>query len=150
MFNIEGNYLDFNEKDILGLLNKEEALFYKSKCLIKSNDDFSKWLMFYNVQAKIIEAYKLGELKPKAREVIVPRFAPYVVSDSLGVQGVVSQADGKLYDSKSSYYSSLKAQGMVVMGNDAPTTKATPKTQEIDWKQAVAETIKSTPSKGRA
>lgn len=50
-------------------------------------------------------------------------------------------ADGKYYDSKTAYYASLKEQGLTVVGNDAPVEKATPKTEEINWNEAVAETI---------
>lgn len=149
MINIDGKYCDFDQSDVLKILTKNEAEFYKSGCSIKMGDSFSKWLMFYNIQNKIIDAYNSGKLKPRERDTVKTIFAPYVISDSLGVQGIISQADGKSYDSKSNYYRSLKEQGMVVMGNDAPTTKATPKTKEIDWKQAVAETIKSTPLKGK-
>lgn len=47
----------------------------------------------------------------------------HVISDNLGegVQGVLNHADGKKYDSKSSYYKAVKAAGCEVVGNDAPT-----------------------------
>lgn len=65
----------------------------------------------------------------------------YIQSDSLGgVQGLKSMADGKNYDSKSAYYASLKEKGYEVVGNDAPTTRGTTKTEAIDWKQALHET----------
>lgn len=66
---------------------------------------------------------------------------PYVQSDNMGgVQGLKSMADGKMYDSKAAYYASLKEKGYEVVGNDAPTTRGTPKTEAIDWKQALHET----------
>lgn len=44
---------------------------------------------------------------------------PYVVSDNLGVQGIVNPATGKSYDSKSEYYASVKAAGCHIVGDDA-------------------------------
>lgn len=46
--------------------------------------------------------------------------APAVRSDSLGegVQGIINHADGKLYDSKSSFEKAVKAKGCHVVGND--------------------------------
>ena len=64
-----------------------------------------------------------------------------VHSDNIGgIQGLKSMADGKMYDSKTAYYASLKEKGYEVVGNDAPTTRGTPKTEAIDWKQALHET----------
>lgn len=70
--------------------------------------------------------------------------SPYVRSDNIGgIQGIQSQADGKYYDSKSAYEASLKAKGMVIVGDDVSIAKPQPKTEEIDWKQAVSETLKT-------
>lgn len=43
-----------------------------------------------------------------------------VVSDNIGegVQGVMNHADGKVYDSKSSYEKAVKAKGCHIVGND--------------------------------
>lgn len=68
-------------------------------------------------------------------------------SDDLGTKGVFNPADGKTYDSRAEYYKAVKAKGYEIMGNDSPESfKPKPK-KEIDWKQAVAETIYSTPGK---
>lgn len=66
-------------------------------------------------------------------------YLPRVISDSMGVQGVQSMADGKYYDSKSAYYNSLKSRGLAVQEAGMQTSK--PKTEKIDWKPAVAEAI---------
>lgn len=42
--------------------------------------------------------------------------APYVIEDSM--KAIESQADGKMYDSKSAYYRSLKNLGYEVVGNE--------------------------------
>lgn len=44
--------------------------------------------------------------------------APRVISDDLGKDGIINHADGRRYDSKSSYYSAVKAAGCEVVGND--------------------------------
>lgn len=55
-----------------------------------------------------------------------------------GAGGAIqSMADGKMYDSKSKYYKSLKAQGMVIA--DEPPKP--PKPKEVDWERAVADTV---------
>jgi hypothetical protein len=74
---------------------------------------------------------------------------PYVQSDNLGLQGVLNPADGKMYDSKSAYYRAVKDAGCVVLGDDAPTQAAKPKQKPINWEKAVAETLKTTPVKGK-
>lgn len=66
----------------------------------------------------------------------------YAGSDDLGTKGVLNPVDGKRYDSRSAYEKSVKAAGCVIMGNDAPTQRATPKVKHIDWKPAIAETLK--------
>lgn len=43
-----------------------------------------------------------------------------------GIHGFRSMADGKMYDSKSRYYESLRDQGMEIVGNDSSHTR-TPK-----------------------
>lgn len=55
----------------------------------------------------------------------VPEFSartPYIITDDLGVQGVLNHANGKVYDSKSKYYADLKASGHVIVesGMDRP------------------------------
>lgn len=42
---------------------------------------------------------------------------PYVQKDDLG-KGIRSQIDGKMYDSKSAYYKSVKNSGHVIVGNE--------------------------------
>lgn len=73
----------------------------------------------------------------------------YGSSDSLGVQGVFNPADGKMYDSKSAYYRAVKDKGLVVVGDDAPKVANKPNVKPINWEKAVAETLKTTPLKGK-
>ena len=47
---------------------------------------------------------------------------PFIISDDLGVNGIVNHANGKVYDSKSKYYADLKASGHMIVesGMDKP------------------------------
>jgi hypothetical protein len=69
-------------------------------------------------------------------------------SDDLGVNGVFNPADGKKYDSKSEYYKAVKAKGLEVVGDD-PVKPSKPKIKPINWEKAVAETLQTTPLKGK-
>jgi hypothetical protein len=72
----------------------------------------------------------------------------YSGSDNLnGVHGLMNPVDGKYYDSKAAYNRAVKEAGCVILGDDASKVfeKAQPKLQKIDWKVAVAETIKQLP-----
>ena len=81
-------------------------------------------------------------------EVLAPTH--YARTDDLGTKGVFNPADGKTYDSRASYYRAVKEKGLVIIGDDAPKTVNKPKTKDIDWKQAVAETYRQlTPKKGK-
>lgn len=73
----------------------------------------------------------------------------YGRTDDLGTKGVFNPADGKMYDSKSAYHNAVKNAGLVIMGDDAPTKAATPKTKTVNWEKAVAQTLKQTPLKGK-
>lgn len=71
--------------------------------------------------------------------------APQIISDYINGAGghVKNMADGKIYDSKSSYYKAVKAAGCVVMGTDAPK-EAKPteyKINERELKQDIAQAI---------
>jgi hypothetical protein len=59
-----------------------------------------------------------------------------------GVKGMQSMADGKMYDSKSAYYQSLKEKGCEIVGNDAPRTQRQDIRGDFTTKQEVAEAIK--------
>jgi hypothetical protein len=85
--------------------------------------------MFYNIMRKKISCYSVSK-------------SFNAISDDLGLRGVMCPVDGKTYDSKSAYYKAVKASGMEIVGNDASVTKPQPKqTHEINWNQAVRESI---------
>lgn len=47
--------------------------------------------------------------------------APRIASDTMEIQ---SMADGKIYTSKAEYRRSLRAQGLIEVGNDAPRSSS--------------------------
>lgn len=68
----------------------------------------------------------------------------YVISDDLGTKGVFNPANGKTYDSKSEYGKSVKAAGMEIVGNDAPTTTRTEVRGDFDCRKDIAQAIEQT------
>lgn len=64
---------------------------------------------------------------------------PHIISDHFSGGDLYSHADGKMYDSKSAYKRAVKAAGYEICGEGIKPQK--PKTSEIDWKGAVAETL---------
>lgn len=57
-----------------------------------------------------------------------PRWVTGVITD--GMDALVSQADGKIYDSKSAYRRSLKENGCIEVGND-PAASRRQEMQEV-------------------
>jgi hypothetical protein len=55
-----------------------------------------------------------------------------VISDYIGSGAVKSMVDGKMYDSKSKYYRSLKENGCFI--NESPVAKTQPQISEISGK----------------
>lgn len=64
--------------------------------------------------------------------------APMVISDHL--PGLRSQLNGKYFDSKSSLRKHYKANNVVELGNDAPTTPVSPGRPEVT-KQEIAQAL---------
>jgi hypothetical protein len=66
---------------------------------------------------------------------------PNIISDTMAP--IRSMADGKLYDSKSAYYGSVKAAGCEIVGNDpssrAPKRDFQPVITGHDVKQAIEQ-----------
>jgi hypothetical protein len=105
---------------------------------------------FKYLDAKIVSEYS-EEKHDKGGWIAAQVSGPshYAKTDDLGTKGVFNPADGKTYDSRAAYYKAVKAKGLVIAGDDAPTQRATPKTKSVNWEKAVAETLKKTPLKGK-
>lgn len=131
----------YSPEDIIALLGKEDGEWFNAGCRIPYGYS-DLWEKRAIVNQTVNNAIASGELVAlPEQEFHAPRF--YVISDDMGINGVLNPVDGKKYDSKSSYEKAVKAAGCVIMGNDAPKERATPKQEKIDWENAVAETIKN-------
>lgn len=64
-----------------------------------------------------------------------------------GMNPTINPVNGKTYDSRSAYERAVKDAGCVIVGNDIPVKPSKPVTKDIDWKQAVADTLKKRPIK---
>ncbi len=68
---------------------------------------------------------------------------PYIIGDNIEGGHLKSMADGKIYDSKSKYYQSLKEAGCVIVGNEKQeSTKSINEITQKDVKNAI-ERLKS-------
>jgi hypothetical protein len=83
-------------------LLKTPVLELKTKGLL--NDAFRELDAKYAANRKSNEEYR-QEFKTGTFNII---------KDDLGVQGILNHADGKMYDSKSAYYKSLKESGHII------------------------------------
>ena len=138
--------MEYDDGGLRTLLNTKDYKWYSQGCPIDRQDDVGGWQRLETVQDKIATAYKSGKLRQKItidNGFVAPRVS--VISDDMGTKGVLNPADDKMYDSRAAYYKAVKSKGLEIMGSDAPTKRATPKTKTIDWKQAVAETLNKTP-----
>ncbi len=68
----------------------------------------------------------------------------YVISDDLGIKGVINPVNGKQYDSKSQYYKTVKQAGMIVVGNDAKTETRREIAGDYDCRKDIAQAIEQT------
>lgn len=142
---METTYEGYSHKDLIKLLGKQDAEWFIKGCPIPFRSDYSEWQRHIDVYAKIAKA----KLKVHKSDVNYTPPKIYLKSDDLGIKGVFNPADGKKYDSRSAYEAAVKAKGLVIMGDDAPTKPSTPKTQTVNWEEAVAETLKTKPLKGK-
>lgn len=92
------------------------------------------------IEAPIEDRKAWAEEHDKNKGPFVP-CAPRVVSDDLGLNGIRNHADGRMYDSKSAYYSAVKAAGCEVVGNEKMTHTPVDKTGNVekDLYRAAAE-----------
>ena len=68
----------------------------------------------------------------------------YVISDDLGIKGIINPVDGKPYSSKSEYHKTVKKSGMEVVGNDAPTETRREIQGDYDCRRDIAQAIEQT------
>lgn len=73
--------------------------------------------------------------------------APNIRTD--GMDAIRSMADGKLYDSRSGYYASLKARGMEIVGNDRAAIDKRPSFEPRGVRQDMKAAIEQLSTGGR-
>lgn len=134
MFTHEG----YSHKDLIRTLGKNDAEWFINGCPIPLRGGHDLW----NKKTDIYDKIEKAQLsKKEVTSFKAPRI--YICSDDLGTQGLLNHADGKMYDSKSAYYRAIKDKGLVI--DERPIAEPSkPKTQDINWEQAVSETIKQT------
>ncbi len=81
----------------------------------------------------------------KGRIALLGRKASFsVVSDDLGINGIMNPVDGKAYSSKSQYYKKVKAAGMEIAGNDAKAETKREIQGDYDCRKDIAQAIEQT------
>lgn len=112
-----GEYFEYSTKDFVtaGVLTKSEADFYDNMRIPYMNGA-SHWYKLYAIQEKIsaslhdVIGEKLGSVATAYGSI------PGLITDYIAGPGqaIVGHHDGKVYDSKSEYYKSLKASGHII------------------------------------
>lgn len=122
-------YMNVLMSDLLksGILTQENCEFLNNlRIPYPARDGIDSNALFREKQrldGLIKEAIASGVVKEEERESFQRQRGPQIISDYISGPGgaIQSQADGKMYDSKSQYYKAVKAAGCVVLGTDAPT-----------------------------
>ncbi len=105
-------------------------------------DKQGMWIEKHIIDCQIMKAIASGVVKEIERKPAQRSISHYVISDDLGIQGIMNHANGKKYDSKSQYYRAVKEAGCVVLGNDAPR-EAKPLEYKICEKELKRDIAKS-------
>ena len=127
-----------------GVLTQAECDWVTS-VRIPYNATGDQWLEKHRIDRLVTKAVADGLVTEIPREVVTIQRGAQIIGDYIAGPGdaLKSMADGKMYDSKSAYRKSLKAQGLVELGNDAPSTCEEPeyKICEKELKRDIAEAI---------
>lgn len=125
------------------VLSKEEVKFMEV-LRIPLLDGLQLWTRKDRIDTKVLLAKERG-LVSEYRSIPEKKFhAPYVISDDLGIKGVMNPATGKMHDSKSNYYKDVRAAGCEIMGNDAKVQERTKPMGDFDCRKEVAMAIEQT------
>lgn len=119
-YKIGDKYYNITKKEAKSVLNKKEYSFYIKGQPIPLYGSSDLWLLSNSIHSKIEKALVDGKISGFELGSVARSTASYVISDDLGINGVFCHADGKMYDSKSQYYKSVKEKGYEVVGNDLP------------------------------
>lgn len=129
-------YCNVDCDQLLSILSQEDIDF-ATTVRIPYNGGAGLWARKHFIDEKIRQALADGVVQEVEREEVGYRHAGfYTQSDYIASGELKSMADGKVYDSKSKYYKSLKEQGMVIV--DEPPKQR--KEKSVDWEKALVET----------
>jgi hypothetical protein len=108
-------YLNCEQSELLKVISQEEMDFV-STVRIPYGSHAGQWAKKHLIDERIAQAIEAGQIKQIEREPVgQSRAGFYAQSDYVPGGEIMSMADGKTYDSKSTYYKSLKAQGLHIM-----------------------------------
>lgn len=139
-------YMNVSHSDLVSnnVLTKEQVE-WASNVRIPYTSTNGEWPELQRIQTSVTKAIASGVVKEVEREVVQIQRGPQVISDYIAGPGgaVQSQADGKMYDSKSQYYKAVRAAGCEVMGTDAPREAKAyePSINEKELKRDISEAI---------
>lgn len=115
-------YHDCEESELLKILSQDDIDF-ASNVRIPYGAGAGLWARKHFIDEKISEAIESGEISRVVTQPVKGSYAPYQISDYIEGGELKSMVDGKMYDSKSQYYKSLKERGMVIVGNEKMENK---------------------------
>jgi hypothetical protein len=97
-----------------GIINASEREFYDN-ARISYSGGAGDWFKLYSIQEKL--STSLTDVVGEPLGSVQGYDAPMVVSDYIAApgKGIMAPHDGKVYDSKSAYYKSLKQSGHMVV-----------------------------------
>jgi len=139
-YSLDGQTVWVTEQDLFKILNKREAAFMASGSIIPFNDPDNLWLLSAKINQKVLKALRKKRLKYEVIEV-QKQSSFNVISDDLGTKGVKNMATGEMFNSKSSYYKSVKAAGCEIVGNDPIPDKPREQRGDYDCRADVARAI---------
>ncbi len=111
----------FEDESAIAVVGKAIFEAYSTPVPYGDIDAWNAYKAAFDVVEEAVLSDKIEIIEDDFVESIEKK-APYLIKDDLGVSGVLNHADGKMYDSKSAYYQSLKDSGHVVVeaGMDKP------------------------------
>lgn len=121
------------------VITQEEVKFLY-RLSIPLHDGLELWKRKDGIDTKILLAIEKGIVeKYNSTPANLSKFN--VISDDLGIKGVINPVDGKPYDSKSSYYRTVKDAGCQIVGNDPIPAKKREIVGDFDCRKEVAQAI---------
>jgi hypothetical protein len=138
--------MNVKQQDLLdaGVVSRED-LEWVTSVRIPYNATGGEWARKHFIEKAVVDAIDSGKVEREPHEVFEIKRGPQIIGDYVAGPGdaIKSMADGKMYDSKSAYRRTLKSQGLIEVGNDAPTTCKEPeyKICEKELKRDIAEAI---------